>query len=375
MNKITYFSGLLLTVFFLNACGNKETNTDPEVKLASHDIQLTRTQFETGKMAIGQAQEHVFTEAVSAKGYIQATPDGLAKVGVFVPGTVKNIRHKTGEWVNKGDVLFELTGTAIIQLQQDYAQNHARLMMAGQELERMQGLLDQNIVSQRDFQTASTEFTVLKANDEALAAQLKMNHLKPENVADGKLVNSVPVLATMSGYISKQELMLGQYLEPQHNPVELVDTRKLQLNLNVFEKDLSLLQTDQKVLFYSPGHKHIAYEARLKVVGKSIDQESKTIVCSAIINEPEQAQFVHGMYVECEVLTCERTALALPTEAIIKDGYNHYVLVKTTEDDKGYNFSRKPVDIGRETLEFTEVLNTDLKDVLVKGVYNLNVEE
>jgi membrane fusion protein, heavy metal efflux system len=373
-NRIT-LTGIFLLVLVLNACQHKSVNTEATDEVLSKEVTVTRAQFETGKMMVGTPQDHLFTEEVSAKGYLLAAPDGLAKVGVSVPGTVKNIRHKTGEWVKKGDVLFELTGTAIIQLQQDYAQNHARMLMAAQELERMQGLLDENIVSQRDFQNAKGEFSVLKANDEALAAQLKMIHLKAERVAEGNLLTSVPVQAPMSGYISQQLLSTGQYLEPQDTPLELVDTRKLQLNLYVFERDILQLQPGQRVLFYEPGRKDSVYEATLQVVGKSINQESKTILCIADIHPAEATPFVHGMYAECAVLTCERKALALPTEAVIKDGYNHYVLVKTAEDENAFTFTRKAVEIGRETLDYTEILTSDLNDVLVSGTYNLSSEE
>lgn len=375
MNNIFYFSGILLSILFMQACENQKANTEASTDASVKSIVLTSAQFETGKMALGDPQEHVFSEVVNARGYVQATPDGLAKVGVFVAGTVQNIRHNPGEWVNKGEVLFELSGSEVIQIQQDYAQNHARLLQAAMELERMKGLLDGNIVSQREFQTAQAEYTVLKANNEALALRLKMLQLKPDDVAAGNFKTAVPVLAPISAYISKQELVAGQYLEPKDTPLELVDTRKLQVNLSVFETDLAQLQTGQEVLFFSPGHQQVAHKATLSVVGRSINQESKTIVCTATIHQPHQAQLVHGMYVECEVLTCERTAMALPAEAIMKDGFNHYVLVKTSEDDNGMVFTHKAVDIGRETLEFTEVLSTGLKDVLVKGAYHLNVEE
>ncbi|MBN2805510.1 MAG: efflux RND transporter periplasmic adaptor subunit [Prolixibacteraceae bacterium] len=373
-NKL-YLLGIILSMLVLNGCQNKSVHTDVPDEVVSKEVTVTRAQFETGKMMVGAPQDHLFTEEVSAKGYVLAAPDGLAKVGVFVPGTVKNIRFKTGEWVRKGDVLFELTGSAIIQLQQDYAQNHARLLMAGQELERMQGLLDGNIVSQRDFQNAKVEFSVLKANDEALTAQLKLIHVKAEKVAEGALLTSVPVLAPMSSYISQQELTAGQYLEPQDTPIELVDTRKLQLNLYVFERDIMQLQPGQKVLFYEPGRKDSAYEATLSVVGKSINQETKTILCTASITNVETMSFVHGMYAECAVLTCERKALALPTEAVIKDGYNHYVLVKISEDENALTFVRKAVEIGRETLDYTEILTNDLDQVLISGTFNLITED
>jgi len=113
----------------------------------------------------------------------------------------------------------------------------------------------------------------------------------------------------------------------------------------------------------------------ISVIGKSIDQESKTIPCVTTIINDNNHQFVHGMYAECSIITSERIALALPSEAIVKDGYSHFVLVKISNEYDMMTFSKQPVEIGREELDFTEVLTPGLTNVLTSGLYNLTVEE
>ena len=81
------------------------------------------------------------------------------------------------------------------------------------------------------------------------------------------------------------------------------------------------------------------------------------------------------MYAECDVVVSEHLAHAVPTEAIVKDGYNNYVLVKSGDKGDVQQFSKVKVEIGREELEFTEILTTGLSNILLKGLYNLNLKE
>ena len=375
MNKNKITLSILLIALLVAGCQKKNTNLEPVDEPTVKNIELTKQQFETGKMELGQPLEHNFSEVVSSKGFLKAAPDGIAQVGVFISGNVNSIHRKSGEWVKKGDLLFKLTGKEIIEIQQDYIQNNAKLTLAKMDMERMKTLVEENISAQKEYQTALSEYQILKAANEALNAKLTMLHLNPEKIVSGNLVTAVSVLAPISGYITLQNITVGEFLEPGNKIMEIIDIQKLQLNLFVFEKDLKLLQPGQKVLFNEPDRKTELFEATLSVIGKSIDQESKTIPCVATIINDNNHQFVHGMYAECSIITSERIALALPSEAIVKDGYSHFVLVKISNEYDMMTFSKQPVEIGREELDFTEVLTPGLTNVLTSGLYNLTVEE
>lgn len=375
MNKYNLITGIVLMVLLVSGCHNKNNPVEPVNESEVKYIELTKQQFETGKMELGQPFEHSFSEVVSSKGYLKAAPDGIAQISVAISGRVKNIRRNVGEMVKKGELLFQLEGNEIIDLQQEFVQNHSKLSLAQQELDRMKLLIDENIVAQKEHQMALSEFQILKATNDALSAKLELLHLNPQKIAQGNIAATVSVFAPISGFITRQNIIIGEFLEPQKNALEIIDIQKLQLNLFVFEKDMMLLQPEQKVRFNEPDRKTQVFEATLSVIGKSIDQESKTIPCVATISNGNNHQFVHGMYAECTIVTCERTAFALPTEAIVKDGYNNYVLVKTGEEGDVMKFSKQAVEIGREELDFTEVLTPGLTNVLTSGLYNLTVEE
>jgi len=114
------------------------------------------------------------------------------------------------------------------------------------------------------------------------------------------------------------------------------------------------------------------FTAKLTKIGKAINPEKKTIVCTAQIN-PTNVTFVNNMYIEAEVSVKEYTAKGLPEDALEKstDGtYRVYLLEKKS----GENIYLNPVPVvtGLKSNDWVEI-KTPLpaQEILIKGVYSL----
>ena len=364
---------VLVLVAFFTSCQSKQAKEEVDEQVSSKMVELTKDQFEMAKMVVGEPLEHTFIEVVNSKGYLKPAPDGLSQVVVPIPGEVKRIVHKTGQWVNSGDALFAMKGDKIIEVQQEYLQTKAKLIVAQAEMNRLKKLTEANVTANKDYQMALGDYQVMKATNDALLAKFELLNIDPEKLENGQLVPEIVIEAPISGYISKLAISMGEYLEPQKMAVEIINTHKLQLNFYVFENTLSVLKRGQKVEFYEPDRKDEIYTGKVEVIGKSIDEATKTIPCLATIDNIEKLNLVNGMYAECNVVVSEHLAYAVPTEAIVKDGYNNFVLVKSGGEDDVHKFRKVQVEIGREELEFTEILTTGLSNILLKGLYNLNL--
>ena len=131
----------------------------------------------------------------------------------------------------------------------------------------------------------------------------------------------------------------------------------------------------QDVVFYDPDEKSELFEARLSHIGKSIDQETKTIMCIAKLTSADRTAFVNGMFVETEIITCQREALAVPSEALIQEEERFYLLIRVDERDGDLILKRTHVKIGVVTQAYAELLSEGVTDVLVEGVYYLDSAE
>ena len=376
MRKI-FNIGAIILIFklLLTSCAStsKENNSEPN---ASDELMIiSQEQFVSEKMEIGNTSLHQFEEIVKINGYILAPVDGIAQVSTHVSGLISNIYFSTGNYVNKGQILCTIASKEFISLQQEFAETASRLKSLKLDYERAKALIEEKIGSQKEFISIESEYKSNLAKYEGLKSQLALIGIHPKQNEDVKIISSLNLYAPISGYITTQKCVIGQYAEPNQALFEIVDIDKLNLQLSVYEKDISKLQEGQQVRYSIQGKEKETYLAELVSVGKSIDLESKTILCIAKLKKEDSRKFVNRMYAEAEIIVEKRNAMAISSDALLKAGDEHFLLIQDKADGKNHYFRKLKVNIGITEKDFTEIIGDEiLKNVLVNGVYNIQIE-
>jgi len=337
----------------------------------SMEIVITKEQFESSGMRLGEPLPNMFQNVINANGYVVASPPGWVKISTLIPGRVKQIDLSVGDYIKRGQVLFTLESTEIILLQQEYGEAFNQLKSLQATYERQKALSEEQITAQKDFITAESEYRSLLMKTEGLKTRLRIINIDPVQVEKGTIVPRVSVYSPIQGFVTKQDLVLGQFIEPQATVMELVDLDQLQLNIHVFEKDLKDMVVGQIVHYYTPDNREHVFEATLSHIGKSIDPDSRTVLCIAQIKTPDGSALVNRLFVETEIITCQREAPAIPSQALIREEDRYYVLQLVNEEGENLIFRKIPVNIGVVLQEYAEVLDEGLKDILIEGAYNI----
>jgi len=337
----------------------------------SMEIVITKEQFESSGMKLGEPLPRMFQIVINANGYVVASPSGWVKISTLIPGRVKQINLSVGDYIKTGQVLFTLESNEIILLQQEYGEAFHQLKSLQATYERQKALSEEQITAQKDFIIAESEYRSLLMKTEGLKTRLRMINIDPVQVEKGTIVPLVSVYSPIQGFVTKQDLVLGQFIEPQATVMELVDLDQLQLNIHVFEKDLKDMVVGQTVHYYTPDNREHVFEATLSHIGKSIDPDSKTVLCIAQIKAPDGTALVNRLFVETEIITCQREASAIPSQALIREENRYYVLSLVDERGENLIFRKLPVNIGVVLQEYAEVLDEGLKDILIEGAYNV----
>lgn len=366
---------LLASVFLtLTACFSVNPDVEAEEDQEGY-ISLSREQFEAASMKIGSAQPSLFSTSVSCNGFIEASSRGTAEISTLLSGRVRQIYHVSGDRVNKGEVLFSLESSEIILLQQQYAEALQEMVLLESDFERLKSLSEENIVARKDYLKAESDFKSAQVKVAGLKSRLNMIHIDPSQVEKGVIVPYQSVLAPINGFITRQDLVLGQYIELNETPIEIIDPDKLRLRLQVFESSMQELSQGQEVLFSIPSFPERQFKGSLSQLGKAVSTENRTVLCYAKMNPVQDISFLDNMYVEAEIITCERQALALPETALIREADRDYVFILLEEDETHLIFRKIPVQTGPTRKGRTEILDENLGSLLVEGVFGLGGEE
>lgn len=389
-NKIYKILTVMVLAIFVSACGNKENHNEndghshdeeekTEVNEEHHDedeVMLSQQQFDALKMKIDTLALRNMSGYVEANGTLEVPPQNEAAITTVVGANVVSIEVVEGDKVNKGQVVAYLSHPNIIQAQTDYLNAYSNSELAKKNYERQQKLYDAGVGSGANFQKAEAEYQASKAMVNGLEAQLRILNVNTTSVRNGTIAQRIALRSPIEGFVQKVEVKTGQYVEPQTELFEIVNTHHVHADLMVFEKDVYKVQKGQKVNFTVQSIPNAELIAEIYSVSKTFEDNPKAVHVHAEI-ENKKGNLIPGMYIQGKIQVDNTQTKALPESAIIKEGERYYVFSVEKEND---DWSFKPIEVVLGTkdgdwvsVQFTENIESNTK-FAYNNAYYLNAE-
>jgi cobalt-zinc-cadmium efflux system membrane fusion protein len=379
MKNITNkFLILFIVSIVVTACGNKENHKEGDGH--SHDeiqkteekdnhnegekVMLSQQQFEALKMKIDSIALRNMSGYVEANGTLEVPPQSEAAITSVVGANVVSIEVIEGDKVNKGQVVAYLSHPNIIQMQTNYLNAYSDSNFLKKNYERQQKLFNAGVGSGANFQKAEAEYEASKAMVNGMAAQLQLLNISTTSVRNGSIAQRISLRSPIDGFVQKVGVKTGQYVEPQTELFEIVNTHHVHADLMVFEKDVYKVKKGQKVTFTLQSIQDEELTAEIYSVSKTFEDNPKAVHVHAEI-ENKKGNLIPGMYIQGKIQTENTETMALPESAIVKEGDRFFVFSAERENN---NWSFKPIEVilGAKdgtwmAVQFTEDINPKTK--------------
>lgn len=363
---------IVLTAF--SSCKNKSEETKPETpsseKNGVEEVSFTDAQIKAIGLELGTFESKNLTTTLKINGKLSLPPQHQAQVSILAGGVVKTILVQDGEFVNAGKTLATIVNTDVIQLQQDYLENNANLQYLEKEYQRQKELREDDINSGKTFQQSQRELQIAQAKKETLKSKLAQLGINASGLSSKNIASSIAIKAPISGYIQHVNLSMGKFADANAVLFEIVDNRYLHLDLKVFEKDIHKIKMGQKIIFSDANDVSHTHSATIFAINRAFEPNEQAVLVHAKINETTET-LLPGMYVEARVKINNEQATALPSEAIVNNGDEHFIFVEKTKN----TFQQIKVQTGASDMGYTEVKPIDEVSpnakVVIKGAYYL----
>ncbi len=384
MKTIAYkYITIIFTAFLILSCGNKEKHSENDGH--SHDeteqtskneeqhkedeVMLNQQQFEALKMKIDTLSLRNMSAYVEANGTLEVPPQNEAAITSMVGANVTAIKVIEGDKVKKGQVVAYLLHPNIIAIQTDYLNAYSNNELLKKNYERQKKLYDAGVGSGANFQKAEAEYKSSTALVKGLAAQLKILNINTTSVQNGSIAQQIPLRSPIEGFVQKVEVKTGQYVEPQTELFDIVNTHHVHADLMVFEKDVHKVKQGQKVTFSVQSIPNSELTAEIYSVSKTFEDNPKAVHVHAEI-ENKSGNLIPGMYIQGKIQTDNTTLTkAFPESAIVKEGNKFFVFIAEKE---GENWAFKPLEIitGEKDGDWIAVTFSEEIPVNTKFAYN-----
>lgn len=389
MKFIIKLFGIGVLLFFLVACGEdrpKENHakTDTEEKNhhadeAHHEeglVSLTKMQRNTIGLTLGQVEQKNISSSIRVTGNLEVPPQGKASISALMGGNIHQIMVIESDEVNRGQTLALVENPEFIQMQVDLRASISQLDFLHKKYQRQQNLYEKQVGSGKAVQQAKAEYLAKKAQVEGLKAKLKMLHINPKSVIDGKIYAYLPIISPIKGFVKAVNINLGQYVGPKKTLFEVIDDDHIHVDLMVFEKDIDLVEKGQIIDLEIANSPQKDYQAKIFSVGKFFEQDPKAVhIHAEIIGETNS--LISGMYVQGIINNGQNTVNALPQTAVIKEGNKSFIFVKVKDTTKTeeWTFKKITIETGQKDGKWVEVKffqpHKDVLKVVYTGAYKL----
>ncbi|MBD8018351.1 efflux RND transporter periplasmic adaptor subunit [Kaistella pullorum] len=370
---------VMLSGVLLFSCSKKEETVTQETYAISDDqITLTDLQKKTAAIETTTLNSENIANKILLTGQIDVPPTGMAGVSSSTGGIIKTARFVPGNYVTRGQTLAVVENPEFARLQQDYLQAKSNLGYAQKDYDRQKYLNKYQASSDKVTQKAANEAQSQGAAVRGIESQLRSYGISPGSVSSGNIRKSVAVVAPISGYISRVNATIGQYVSSADVLYEIVNNGQIHLALKVFEKDLNKISVGQKVYAFTNQNPTKKFAATVKLIGKDFAPDRSVLIHCDLIYKDES--LIPGTFMNAEIEVNAEQGFVIPDDAVVTWEGKQYVF----EEVKPTTYKMFPVTIGNSENGLTELLNFDIKNAnkafVTKGAYHLlmalkNVEE
>lgn len=301
-----------------------------------------------------------FHDVIQTSGSITAASCDETVIVATVPGIVSIAQHVSeGMAISKGTTIYYLSSDKLKDGDQAKRIKVAYLA-AKREYERAKPLVEDRIITEKEFSVIRTDYDNAKLAYEAISG---------EDTGRG-----IAVKAPVSGYMKECKVKDGDYVEMGAPLMVITKNQHLYLRAEVPVRYYSQLSSIRSAKFktqYSGDIFNIEdMHGQLMSSGKSATSTSSYVPVTFQLDN--KGNIVPGAYAEVFLITGERqNILCLPTTALTEEQGVYYVYIQ--EDEHSYR--KQEVHLGATDGEFTEItegLNGGER-VVTKGAINVKL--
>jgi cobalt-zinc-cadmium efflux system membrane fusion protein len=294
----------------------------------------------------------VFREEVTTEGKIAVDEDKATPIYSPYAGRITRLLAKPGELIERGQPLFIVEASDMVQAQNDFiaamtGMNKARsqLELAHTIAKRHRDLFEGRAVPLKDLQQAETGLTVaqneMRAAEVALEAarrRLRILGKTEEEIAafqdTGTINPATPIFAPIGGTIVQRKVGPGQYVGAgAADPVFVIgDMSTVWLVAYVRESDAPKVRVGQTLQFTLLAYPEQLFEARVGYVAAAMDPASHRLLVRATIENFSDA-LKPEMFANVTIYTgTDNISAAVPRDALVYDGSKVQVWVAGADD-------------------------------------------
>jgi len=305
----------------LSSCGSQEQKPVAEKeKFALPDTIARNLKIDT--VTISQ-----LVNSLTLTGKVGSDEDHVVPVNSMVSGIISDVKVMLGDYVRQGQTLALVRSSEIAGYSNDLVNAQTNLRLAQVNLQKTKDLYKSGLASMSD--SLNSEITLQQAQSELSRVQavLKINGAGTQ----GEFVVKAPI----GGFIVQKTAINNMVMRADNSAslFTISDLKSVWIQANVYESNISLIKQGENVDVTTLAYPGRVFKGKIDKVMNVLDPSSKVMKVRVVLANPDYA-LKPEMYASITVSDKENTkALSVPSQALIFDHSQYYVLVYNSKTD------------------------------------------
>jgi Cu(I)/Ag(I) efflux system membrane fusion protein len=318
----------------------------------SNDLMLNDSQIKLANITTQKVIKKSVGQTVAINGRLTVDEQKSEVISSRAAGRIEKLVIKeTGQPIRKGQALYTLYSETLLTLQQEYLLAKEQFDVLGKTEKRYKSFLD-----------ASEKKLLLYGLTKDQINQLTdRSSLQPR----------VTFFSPATGIVTEIKVSEGQYISEGGLLYKIEDVNTLWVEAELYPSETELVKVGDKVTVRVSSEEASSVEAKVNFLSPEYRSNSQITVMRASLSNPD-SKFKPGQQVQVYLTHSAKDAIAIPVDAVIRDGKGNHVYVQAGNN----TFQPRMVKTGIESfdqVEITEGLNEG-DTVAISGAYLLYSE-
>jgi len=269
-NSIIIYS--LLSFFAFPGCHRATENQSKDEKFKVTDSLLKSLLKDTVKEASASSE-------LTLTGSIAPDENKMVKIYPMVSGIALDVNVQLGDVVQKGQTLATLKSAEMAGFTKDYISSEADIKNTHRILETTQDLYKSGLASQKDLEQAKSDYQKALAEGKRAGAVVEINK------SNGK---GYEIKSPLSGFVVDRNLTNNTQVRADNGQslFTIADLSSVYVLVNVFESDISKIQTGDKVKITTLSYPDKVFEGKIDKIDNMLDPDNKVMHARIKVNNP-----------------------------------------------------------------------------------------
>ena len=284
------------------------------------------------------AQLRSLDRAVRAAGRVEPDERRIAMIAPKFEGYVERLHvNVTGQYVAKGQPLFEVYSPELVSVQREYAiavQGAASLKGADSPAQLGMGrLVESSLQRLKNWDISEEQIKTL--------------------IATGETLRTLTFRSPVSGIVTEKKAVQGMRFMPGEALYQVSDLSAVWVVADVFEQDLALVKTGARARVTVNAYPDKLFEGKITYVYPTLKADTRTVPVRVELPNPGTL-LKPGMFAQMDLqVSGKGQAITVPLSAVIDSGTRQIVLVQLKEG----RFEPRDVKLGARSDAHVEVLS------------------